>query len=117
MKIKKALRQKVGIDMTEVARFRPFIRNKKHSFLQKAFSQKELAYCFSYKNPAQHLAGIFAAKEAAAKALGADRVFFIELEIRHTPEGAPEVWKKNRKLSIAISITHTDTLAAAIAMG
>jgi len=116
MKIKKALRQKVGIDVTEVARFRPFIRNKKHSFLKKAFSKKEVAYCFAYKNPAVHLAGIFAAKEAIAKALGADNTAFIEFEIRHTPSGAPEVWKKNRKLPIAVSITHTNTLAAAIAM-
>lgn len=109
--------KKAGIDLVEVARFHPFVHNKKHSFLRKAFSEKELTYCFSYKNPAVHLAGIFAAKEAVAKALGADTVAFIELEIRHAKGGAPEVWRNDCKLPIAISITHTDAMAAAIAVG
>ncbi len=109
--------KKIGIDLTEVARFRSVIRNKKSQFLKKAFSQRELNYCFAHKSPAIHLAGIFAAKEAVAKALGAHKTAFIEFEIRHAKGGAPEVWKKNRKLSVAVSITHTDTLAAAVAIG
>jgi len=106
----------IGIDVTEIARFRPFVHDRRHSFLRKVFSERELVYCFSYKNPAVHLAGIFAAKEAVAKALDARRIAFIELEITHTKSGAPEVRRKNRKLSVAVSITHTHSLAAAVAV-
>ena len=111
------IRRKIGIDLIKIARFRPFVRNKNHSFLRKSFSKKELDYCFAHADPAVHLAGIFAAKEAIAKALGAHTVAFVDYEIRHTKGGAPEAWRRNRKLSIAVSITHTDALAAAIAVG
>lgn len=108
------LQQKAGIDLTEVTRF---TQDRNHVFLKKSFSEGELDYCFSYANPAVHLAGMFAAKEAVAKALGATQVAFIEIEIRHTREGVPEAWQKNERLPLTISITHTDMLAAAIAVG
>jgi holo-[acyl-carrier protein] synthase len=39
-------------------------------FLQRVFTAGEIAYCTQRRNPASHLAGRFAAKEAAMKALG-----------------------------------------------
>lgn len=109
--------QKVGIDMVEIARFRPFAGAPGHPFLQKSFSAGELAYCFAYEDPAPHLAAIWAAKEAVAKALGASSVAFIALEIRHAPSGMPEVWQGEQRMPLVVSITHTDALAAAIAVG
>lgn len=107
---------KIGIDLVEVARFRPYAKKPSHHFLKKAFSSAEIAYCFQFADPATHLAGLFAAKEAVSKAVGATKYPFYELEIRLDKNGAPEVWRGKRKLNAQISITHTRTMAAAIAL-
>ncbi len=39
-------------------------------FLQRIFTEGEIAYCTRRRDPVPHLAGRFAAKEAAMKALG-----------------------------------------------
>ena len=106
----------VGVDLIEVRRFRAFARNKKHAFLNKVFTKKELAYCFQYQDPAPHLAGFFAAKESASKALGVARHPFIELEVRHRSDGAPEIWHLGKRKTLQVSISHTKTLATAIAI-
>ncbi|MBI3442690.1 MAG: holo-ACP synthase [Candidatus Sungbacteria bacterium] len=106
----------IGIDLVDVSRFRRFSRNPRHAFLKKVFSAREILYCFQYKKPSIHLAGIFAAKEAASKALGTARFPFAELEIRHAKDGTPHVWKNGRKLPVRVSIAHTRTMAAAVAM-
>lgn len=105
----------VGIDLVDVKRFKKFNKDKESSFLKKVFLKGEVDYCFKYKDPSVHLAGSFAAKEAVSKALGVEKFPFAEVEIRHRPDGAPEAWHKGKKLSVKISITHTDTVAAAIA--
>jgi holo-[acyl-carrier protein] synthase len=109
----------VGIDLAEVSRFSPMAKDRNHAFLKKVFSKEEIAYCFSRSNTAQHLAGMFAAKEAASKALGVEKYPFAEIEVRHTKAGAPQAWsrKTGKKLNISVSITHTATIAAAMAVG
>lgn len=106
----------VGIDVVDVARFARFKKNKKHPFLAKVFSAREIAYCFGYAEPASHLAGMFAAKEATSKALGAARYPFAEIEIRHDTAGKPLAYRRGRRLPVLLSITHTGALAAAIAV-
>jgi len=103
---------KIGIDMADIARFRALSR----SSLVKLFSKREIARAKMYKDPAPHLAGMFAAKEAASKALGTKQFPFFTLEIRHAKDGAPEVWKDGKKVRVSVSITHTRSLAAAIAV-
>ncbi len=110
------MNQSVGIDLVEVARFLPMVEDKNHSFLQKSFTPAEIAYCFSLTNPAEHLAGHFAAKEAASKALGVNEYPFIELEVRHAASGAPELWHKDMRLPVSVSITHTAGMAAAVVL-
>ncbi len=105
----------IGIDLVETSRFRPLANDARHPFLLKVFSKREIEYCLGHKDSATHFAGIFAAKEAASKALGTDRHPFIELEVRHTKNGAPEIWMKGKKLQVHISISHVAKIAAAIA--
>ncbi len=105
---------RVGIDLVEISRFKGLGR---HSvFLRRVFHTQEINYCFERSDPTTHFAGMFAAKEAASKALGVEQYPFIELEIRHAKNGAPEVWYKKRRLLVHISITHTKTMAAAVAL-
>jgi holo-[acyl-carrier protein] synthase len=106
-----------GVDLVEIGRFAQFEQDRNHVFLQKTFSPTELTYCFSFSNPVVHLAGTFAAKEAVSKALGVKKFPYIEVEIVRDDAGKPEAFHVGKKLSITISITHTDTTACAIAVG
>ncbi len=106
----------VGIDMVEVERFRPLLNKKRVTTLQRIFTDMEAAYCSSYCDPAPHFAGLFAAKEAASKALGTGEFPILSLEIRHSTDGAPQVWHSGRRVQVKISITHTRLIAAAIAL-
>ena len=108
---------KTGIDIVEVGRFRTLLRDKKPHALSRIFLTSEIAYCTSHKDPAPHFAGMFAAKEAVSKALGVTKYPFSEIEIRHTEEGAPSAYHKGRRLRVSISISHTASIATAIAVG
>lgn len=105
----------VGIDIVDIARFEKINLKTEDIFFKKVFFEKEIEYCFSFKNPYPHLAGIFAAKESISKALGVKLFPFAEVEIRHGKDGEPIAFYNGKKLSVNISITHTDTVAAAIA--
>lgn len=74
---------------------------------------------------AQHVAGRFAAKEAAMKALGTGNrgVAFREIEVRPDRRGKPTLTLHGRALdrarhlqvrSMEVSITHGETTAAAV---
>lgn len=106
----------IGLDVVEISRFKSVVKNKKYSFLKKVFSDLEVTYCLSFKDPSSHFAGIFAAKEAVSKALGVDKFPFAEVEIRHEKSGKPAAYKDGKKLKVSISISHTDTIAAAVAI-
>lgn len=110
-------RKKAGIDIVEVDRFREFETDRGHVFLKKVFTPGELDHCFRNRDAAPHLAGLFAAKEAVSKALGTDRFPFAEIEIRHEKNGAPVAYKNSQKLPVVVSISHTHSIAAAIAVG
>lgn len=104
----------IGIDVVDVSRFKGLKRTA--PLLQKVFTKLELDYCFSFKDSSTHLAGLFAAKEAVAKALDGQAVVY-EIEIRHTVGGKPMVWQKNKEnKKMAVSISHTDQLAVAVAL-
>lgn len=109
--------KRIGIDLAEVGRFRPFVNKPSDHFLERIFTKSELDYCFKQSTPAVHLAGTFAAKEACSKALGVRKYPFAELEIRRRADGAPELCFKGKRLNVAVSITHTKTTAAAIVAG
>lgn len=107
----------IGVDTVEISRFKKLAKNRDDLFFTKTFTSSELDYCFSFKDPAPHLAGSFAAKEAVAKALDASKQFFGEIEIRHTKTGAPVTYKSGKKMKgISVSITHTKAVATAVAI-
>lgn len=105
----------IGVDITPVSRFLPFENDRENPFLKKVFFESECEYCFSYKNPGVHLAGFFALKEAVSKALGVTQYPFAQIEIKHDLDGAPIAFYNGQKLSVRVSISHTDELAIGIA--
>jgi holo-[acyl-carrier protein] synthase len=108
----------VGIDVIEIERLRNKPLNKKNeSFYRSIFTESELSYCMKYSDPYPHLAGIFAAKESLLKCL-AKPIEMIEIEISHNPDGKPHIsaHTKIKATQVRISITHTRSIAMAIAI-
>jgi len=80
-----------GIDLVDVEKFRNvFFRHE--DFEKDIFTASERKHCAGKKNPYRHFAGLFAAKEACAKALGLGFFGFgIDhrfLEIEVLPDGS-----------------------------
>lgn len=63
----------IGIDIESIDRIDTLLKQYGDRFSNRIFTDEELAYSLKRKHPAQHLAGRFAAKEAAMKALGTGR--------------------------------------------
>ncbi|MCM1367210.1 MAG: holo-ACP synthase [Roseburia sp.] len=84
------MRIAVGVDTACVARVQNAIEND--AFVARVFTAKERAYCDGRPRPAESYAGIFCAKEAAAKAIkrGFGAGFMpTDIEVTHTADGAP----------------------------
>jgi holo-[acyl-carrier protein] synthase len=60
----------LGIDATDISRIAQAIDRYGERFLSRILTERELAYCLARRNPAPHVAGRFAAKEAGMKAIG-----------------------------------------------
>src|ERR671913_2554490 len=79
-----------GIDATEIARIGTAIDRYGDRFVQRVFTDEEIAYCRRRRDAASSFAARFAAKEAAMKALGTGHsrgVFWKGIEVfrRHGP--------------------------------
>ncbi len=106
----------IGTDIVDISRFSKFT-SKDDAFIKKVFTPSEIEYCFRYKSPSEHLAGIFAAKEAVSKALSVTKYPFIEIEILHKKDGAPIAFHEGKRLKVAVSISHSTQVAMAVAIG
>ena len=107
----------LGVDIEEISRFLSFKKDRVALFLLNNYTQSELDYCFSFKDPSPHLAGVFVAKEAVFKAMGQKNILLSSIEIRRDKNGRPRVWIKNRhQKSILISISHTANISLAVAI-
>src|SRR6187549_1245148 len=60
----------LGFDATDIPRVRDVFARHGDRFLRRVFTDGEIAYCMRQRDPVPSLAGRFAAKEAAMKALG-----------------------------------------------
>jgi holo-[acyl-carrier protein] synthase len=60
----------IGIDLVKVERLMASLERFGHRMESRLFTPDELEYCRRHRDPVPHLAARFAAKEAAAKALG-----------------------------------------------
>ncbi|MBA2602811.1 MAG: holo-ACP synthase [Acidobacteria bacterium] len=60
----------IGMDATDLPRIARTLQRYGDRFLLRIFTDAEVAYCTRRRDPVPHLAGRFAVKEAAMKALG-----------------------------------------------
>ncbi len=101
-----------GIDIIEISRIKKSI--EKQAFLDKVYTKSEQDYISGKGNPAQTAAGIFAAKEAAAKALGTGVVSFTDFEVRHNQAGQPYMEYDGYKIMLSISHCREYAVANAV---
>lgn len=109
----------VGTDVIEVKRFRKKPLNDTNAgFYHSVFTNSEITYCTNFSDPYPHLAGIFAAKESIIKCLNKPTKM-IDIEIMHGKFGKPTVVihrKRRNTRSVRVSISHTKSLAMAVAI-
>lgn len=118
----------IGVDLVHIPRVRAVIARWEERFLRRVFTEQEIAYCRARRDPAQHFAARFAAKEAALKALGTGLrlgVRWRELEVRRERGQAPTLLLRgrSRQLGLArgggrmlLALTHDGDYALAQAM-
>lgn len=115
----------IGNDIIEVERIKKNLERYGHRFLDRVYTPKEQEYSLARKEPSIHLAGRFAAKEAAVKALGtgfSEGISWLDVEILNDDKGKPIVYLSD-KLNLAfknplihISISHCQNYATAVAI-
>ena len=109
----------IGVDIENISRFQGLTIEKDASFLNRLFTEKELDYCFSSGNPAEHLAARFAGKEVIIKALtqaGKSKVDYRDIEIVNDQRGVPgaRILKDGfAGLDILLSLSHSQEAAIA----
>jgi holo-[acyl-carrier protein] synthase len=117
----------LGIDATDIPRIAATIERYGDRFIQRVFTEGEIAYCMRRREPAIHFAGRFAAKEAAMKALGTghtQNVLWRGVEVvrRGGPPrlefhgGAKRRFDAMGGGSALLTITHSEALAIAQVM-
>ncbi len=114
----------LGIDLCSIARVEAMLARWGDRFWERILSPDERAALANRSDRATALAGRFAVKEAAAKAMaGGIGVGWHDLEVRGTPKRAPELVLKGAARELAnrvgvqrthVSITHDAGVAAAV---
>jgi holo-[acyl-carrier protein] synthase len=116
----------LGSDLAEVPRIRASRERFGDRFLQRIYTQAEIDYALSKANADERLAGRFAAKEAAMKALGtglSGGITWKDLAVGREESGKPTLHLSGvaRQRAdamgvtrIHLTITHTEGLAMAV---
>ncbi len=113
----------IGIDIVEIKRIQEAAERFGSRFIQRIFTRGEIAYCESRLNRFQHYAVRFAAKEALLKALGSglrDGFAWGDIEVINDKLGKPGISGAGKMKQILlssqvhVSLTHTETVGAAV---
>lgn len=116
----------MGTDLVEIDRFR-LAMSRRARLAERLFSDEERAYATRYRDPVPRFAARFAAKEAVMKALGVGLGAFKlrDVEVMRRPSGAPEIALYSGAAELAqkrgvaawqLSLTHSDSMAMAVAV-
>ncbi len=115
----------LGNDIIEIERIRLSLITHPEKFIARILTEREQEYCAKHSDPAPHLAGRFAAKEAVAKALGTgfgQHLSWQDIEILNNADGKPEVFlspharQTFNNPQLLISLSHCREYASAVAI-
>ncbi len=114
----------LGFDATDIPRVREVFERYGDRFLNRVFTEGEIAYCKRHRDPVPSLAARFAAKEATMKALGTGHsrgVLWKDIEVfrQHGPPQLRLTGGARRRFDVMqarrslLTLTHSDALAMA----
>jgi holo-[acyl-carrier protein] synthase len=115
-----------GVDLCEVPRIENAIARHGQRFIERIFTEREIAYAESKANRYERYAARFAAKEAGMKALGTGwrgGIRWRDFEVANLSSGRPtlrfygkaaEIAEKLGVRGVALSLTHTAAQALAM---
>ena len=115
-----------GVDLCEVHRIKNAIARYGRRFIERIYTDREIAYAESKANLYERFAARFAAKEAGMKAIGTGwhgGVRWRDFEVINLPSGRPtlqfhgkadEYAQRLGVQNVSLSITHTSVQAMAI---
>jgi holo-[acyl-carrier protein] synthase len=112
----------IGVDIIEISRIAESVDRLGDAFLHKIFTETEIQYCQPRKNPVQHYAARFAAKEALSKALStgwAGEFQWKNVEVVNEASGKPVIRLSGKTAaalegcSVHLSLSHSDTSVVA----
>jgi holo-[acyl-carrier protein] synthase len=117
----------IGVDLVKVDRIKGVLERYGDRFLERVFTEREIAYCRGKAWAASALAMRFAAKEAFSKALGVglrkNGIRWREVEVIPNPLGKPELYVSGRAAALCetagianihLSLTDEDQRALAV---
>ena len=116
----------LGTDLAEIGRIERSIARFGERFLNRVYTSGEIAYCRRKKTSGESFAARFAAKEAAAKALGTGISYGVgwqDFEVKREASGKPVLHLSGRAeelagalgvVGISLSLTHTKGMAMAV---
>lgn len=119
----------LGTDIVEISRVREMVEKHGDHFLQRCFTEAEIAYADKFRDAAVRFAGRWAAKEAVVKVLGTGFVkgiTFHDIEVLPLETGQPRIELSGGAGDIAaqmgianvlITISHAKEYATATAIG
>lgn len=114
----------IGLDLQYIPQIEDSIQRQQELFLNRVYTQQEIAYCKKHRNAGQHYAAKWAVKEAFSKALGtgiAKGIRLLDIETVHLKSGQPHIvlYRKalevcqQHNLNVFVSISHSGDYAAA----
>jgi holo-[acyl-carrier protein] synthase len=105
----------VGIDLLELERLERALA-RRPALAERLFTTGEREYAASRARPGRHLAARFCAKEAVAKALRLQAWSWQDIEVVEGPSVALHGALAALDAQIDVSLTHSRTMAGAVAV-
>ena len=113
----------IGLDLLEIDRLEQALA-RQPALAERLFTEGERSYAARQGRPARHLAARFCAKEAVSKALEMDVLRPRDIEVVGGGDGPPRVALHGAVaaraaalgVEVHISLTHTKSTAAAVAV-
>tara|TARA_B100001559_G_C16444452_1_gene596058 strand:- start:401 stop:754 length:354 start_codon:yes stop_codon:yes gene_type:complete len=104
----------VGIDLSNIDRFKKKTFQENKSFYRKIFTEKEISYCLKYKNYYERFAGKFAVKEALIKSIN-QKIHPCKIETSHIKSKPMiKLIGIKEKYQFCVSLSHENNFAIAI---
>ena len=104
----------LGIDISNVEKFKNKPFNKNESFYRKIFSEKEIQYCLKFKNYYEKFAGKFALKEALIKSISQE-IELSKIETSHlNSKPTIKIVNFEKNYRFLVSLSHENEFAIAV---